>query len=291
MNKINICILPLLYFSILACQNSITDSDSEENDTGEVAMSTSDFQSDDGQTETITKLTITKLSKEDVTKLKDFVEKTKEYGSTLISIYNNNIGTFNNINSYSVVECDDYTEGNKSKSWCKNWNKKRKEYLEKLKKDNKLTDEFKKLVAMIKTDISAYIPQALTDAIAKLEEALKKGTTEPVKAVDAQSTIDTFYETIDTAITSYADAFVHLASTLSSKKFADATKSFADATKVFVDNKHDAAISGVVLGIRAVVSQEGIDKAKQAAKIFGPEGEKFAPAIDTLDAAYKTVKP
>ncbi|WP_445436421.1 hypothetical protein [Candidatus Borreliella tachyglossi] len=88
---------------------------------------------------------VVKLTKEDINKLKDFVKNSSEYSLALVTIYNDNVGAYNDIKVYSG--CSD-ADGSGCNS--KEQSEARNKAVSKL-SDPKLAEDFKKLAGIIKS--------------------------------------------------------------------------------------------------------------------------------------------
>ncbi|AYE36961.1 hypothetical protein DB313_05545 (plasmid) [Borrelia turcica IST7] len=230
---------------------------------------------------------VTKISKEEIAKLEQFIDVTKDYESVLVDIYNDYIGDYNAIKTYS--NCN----GNSCL-----WSDVREEHVSRLKVGN-LIEEYSKLVEMLQTGIDNYTPQTLINSIDKFKEDLKgelpligeENQRRPHNASIARNIAESYYNTMKIAVTSYVDAFAYLVSTLSSPELTEATESFATASKVFVEKRGDAATHAILYGIMTIISQGSLINAQSISEMFGKEGEEFSPSIGKLYYVYKASKP
>ncbi|XOU12876.1 hypothetical protein QIA01_04930 (plasmid) [Borreliella americana] len=257
--------------------------------------------------------TISKLTEEDMDKLKVFFRKTITYQGILNSIYNkytrsyNTIATYSGCANYNSIEC--FSGGPSAR---------RSQALNDLEK-NKLDREYTKLSQMLKETTHDYCPKALDNAIEEYkktitiakeaENKIKKITSftidegnnneerkENVDNLKKVSNILSISEkTIETASVAYANAFAVIASRLSSAKFITAVNEFKDAAEKYANgNKGDHAVDVVVGAIAGIAfdNENKFERAKMFAnKEKGEEVNKMIAAIEKLRATYNTVKP
>ncbi|AWG43258.1 hypothetical protein CR532_04490 (plasmid) [Candidatus Borreliella tachyglossi] len=235
---------------------------------------------------------VVKLTKEDINKLETFVKNTSEYSLSLITIYNDNVGFYNDIKVYSG--CSD-TDGSGCNS--KEQSEARNKAVSKL-SEQKLADDFKKLAGTIKS----YDAQDLKNKIHAFSEAIKTASssadaTKPEdkqkdkglmsKAIrDARLAGKAYSDIMDSAIKTYIDALA--AVTTSSSEFNTAVDKFVEVARPFATKYNVVAISAIDYAIEAIVLQKDVNGATDHAKIFVDEtGQAFSYAIEALNVAYK----
>ncbi|WKC58726.1 hypothetical protein [Borrelia sp. P9F1] len=253
-----------------------------------------------GGNEVMPKPLNTKLTEEDMKKLKDFTGNTKAYPRDLSYTISNaysvpyaKIGTYSN--------CSDYSPG----CFTQGPSDERKEGLKKL-VEIKLEEKFKKLENMLK-DISGYDPKALTNAIAKYERVLKEAQDAngkiKINNANAQErsknigylkkvrdTLDAALDVMKQASLAYADAFTSVVSGMSSSQFKEAVNEFNRAAKEYAKVAPGTRFTVITEVIFSMASGRGLAYEKSFAK-FGPGGPEFFAAIEKLESAYEAVKP
>ncbi|AYE36883.1 hypothetical protein DB313_05130 (plasmid) [Borrelia turcica IST7] len=280
MNKINICTLLLLFSMFVMSCSLVKDSDKEDDGT-EVSQEGSDIQSDAGDEAGQLKKAVTKLTTEEVNRLKAFVASAASYETKVNSIYKDYIAASNNIKTYAGYD-------DKESPSDENW----KAALARLNKDGDLVNRFREL----EEKMNSYAPQSLTNAISRLEEKLKEATaTKSYKPSDAREAGQCYLDAIDAATGTYIDSFISVVSRFSSSEFIDASKELATATRDFSRGLNLYAIDSITYAVSGIVNEDkgDIDEAKRDAKATSKtkEGQVLSDAIDKLNAVFKAVKP
>ncbi|WP_193927152.1 hypothetical protein [Borrelia turcica] len=256
---------------------------------------------------------VTKLTTDDMDKLKAFFEGTKLYQGILYFIYSKYSDSSSIISTYTG--CDYYISGCFGDASSKS----RSGALDKL-AANKLEKEFEKLKEKLKAAATGYNLKTLTDAIGKYKEAMEKAKdaeakiekedydkktkeleeTKKKENVDNLKTvreiISVSKKTIELASVAYAEAFLSIVSNLSSDEFTEAVKEFTEAAREYANgNKGDKSIDAIVGAIAGMGSdkyKDTFDKAKKYAKYKeGQEGDNLFAAIEKLETTYKKAKP
>ncbi|AYE36882.1 hypothetical protein DB313_05125 (plasmid) [Borrelia turcica IST7] len=285
MNKINICTLLLLFSMFVMSCSLVKDKDSDKEGEGaEISQEGSDVQSDASEEAGQLKKAVTKLTTEEVDKLKDFIESATSYETKVNSIYEDYIAASNDIKTYTKYR------GNEDASSVANWKANWKSALDKLNEDE-LVKKFREL----EEKMNKYAPKSLTDAIERLEEGLEKAT-KSYKPSDAREAGQCYLDAIDAAISAYIDSFISVVSRFSSSEFIDASKELATATRDFSRGLNLYSIDSITYAVSGIVNEDekDIEKAKGDANTTSKkdrEGKALSDAIDKLNAVFKAVKP
>ncbi|UGQ16759.1 hypothetical protein [Borrelia sp. RT5S] len=249
----------------------------------------------------------TKLTEDDMGKLKDFIKNTKTYpGDLSYTISNAYAVPYGKIGTYSG--CSDY----RSSCFTKGPSDERKEGLTKL-VDNKFEEKFKNLANMLR-DANGYEPKDLTKAIAKYEEVLKEAQDANTKIEKQDDYFDfnkadgetrsrnigylrkvsaTEEATLDAmrqASLDYANAFAHSVAGVSSNQFKEAVKEFTEAAREYAGVAKDARFTIITEVISVMVNDKNLNSQKSYAE-YGPGGKEFVAAIEKLESAYKASRP
>ncbi|UGQ18017.1 hypothetical protein [Borrelia sp. RT1S] len=249
----------------------------------------------------------TKLTEEDMGKLKDFIKNTKTYpGDLSYTISNAYAVPYGKIGTYS--NCSDY----RSSCFTNGPSEERSKGLEKL-VDNKFEEKFGKLADMLK-DANGYDPKDLTKAIAKYEEVLKeaqdangkievkedsfnfRGASDEARSRNMEylrkvsATEEATLDAMRQASLDYANAFAHSVAGVSSNQFKEAVKEFTEAAREYAGVAKDARFTIITEVISVMVNDKNLNSQKSYAE-YGPGGKEFVPAIEKLESAYKAVRP
>ncbi|AYE36880.1 hypothetical protein DB313_05115 (plasmid) [Borrelia turcica IST7] len=283
MNKINMCALLLLLTCFVVSCSLVDESDTED-DGAEVSQARSDIQSDASEEAGQVEKAVTKLTKEEVDKLKAFVKSAVSYEKVVTSIYNDYIGASNDIRTYAGYDDkDESSAGNCQANW--------EPALARLKNNGELVKKFREL----EKKMNNYAPQSLTDAIKRLEEKLNEDATKLGKSSVAREADKAYRDAIDAATYSYTDSFIFVVSRFSSGEFIEASQKLAEAARDFASGLNVYGIDSITYAVSGIVNEDNgdIEKAKADALKTDKnrEGQALFDAIDELNAVFKAVKP